>query len=100
MAYALEIGVPMSPTMSQIKVLLQAIEDMKAKILEVWADDTIPYAIKTRKLDEMRAALRATEHYVISLMSEEVSFTDGNGNHGEQDGHDGHDGTDGSEGGT
>jgi len=92
MAYAFEIGVPMSPTMSQIKVLLQAIEDMKAKILEVWADDTLPYAIKTTKLDEMRAALRATEHYVISLMADEVK-SDG---HDGTDGHDGHDGTDGA----
>jgi len=87
MAYALEIGVPMSPTMSQIKVLLQAIEDMKAKILEVWADDTIPYAIKTKKLDEMRTALRATEHYVINLMQDEVKS--GDGHDGTEDGEDG-----------
>lgn len=93
MAYAFEIGVRMSPTMSQIKVLLQAIEDMKAKILEVWADETLAYAEKTTKLEEMRAALRATEHYALSLMSDEITA---NGDDNEHDGHDGHDGTDGA----
>lgn len=90
MAYALEIGVPMSPTMNQIKVLIAAIEDMKSKILEVWADETIPYAIKTTKLEEMRVALRATEHYALSLMKEQVLEDPS-----EEDGHDGHGGTDG-----
>lgn len=100
MAYAIELGeVVMSPRMSKIKALLAAIDEMKEKIIEVSIDDNLSYAEKTVKLEEMRKALIATEHYTLMMMDTEIKAQDGDGKdgdgHGWHDGHDGHDGEDG-----
>jgi hypothetical protein len=84
MAYAFEIGVPMSPTMNQKRALIKAIDRLKGQIIETWSDNTLPYVIKTERLEDMRIALRAAERDAISLMKEEVEGSDGDG-HDEED---------------
>lgn len=82
MAYAFEIGVRMSPTMSQKRALIKAIDKLKTDIIATWSDGTLPYAIKTEKIEDMRIALRAAQSEAISLMKEEVESYDGDGRDG------------------
>lgn len=78
MGYALEATrevkkeVTVNPELTKIRVLLEHIEEMKRKIVDVRFNDNMPFVIKTHKLDEMQTALKQVEAHVIRLMTEAI----------------------------
>lgn len=77
MAYARDAtlavtGVDMTKRLNQIETILDGIEEMKRRIVLTATNEAIPYAIKTQKLDGMRAALFTAEHRALELMQEEI----------------------------
>jgi hypothetical protein len=92
MAYAREValevtGVDMTKRLTQIEAVLNGIEEMKRRIVLTSSNETMPYAIKTQKLDDMRAALLSAEHYALELMRVEISELKAT-DCGDGDGHD------------
>lgn len=76
-AYAMEATnevmmkeVPVTPAMKKIRVLLEHIEEMKRKIVEVQFNDNMPFVIKSHKLDEMRVSLKQVEAHTVTLMAD------------------------------
>lgn len=66
----------MSPRMGQVKTLLEQIELMKTKIIEVQLNTFMPSFHKKKRLEEMQAALDATEYFAMTLMQQELDELD------------------------